>query len=129
MRRLLVTTLLGLFALAPAAAIQAQEVHAVTGAEMDAMVSERTAALDADREAIHALLRHPEVRSVARTAGLDMHRAESAVEVLEAEEVERLAPKARQLYGALTGGQSTIVISSTVLIIALLVLIIILVAD
>lgn len=129
MRRLVITLLFGLFVVAPVATIQAQEVHTVTGAEMDAMVSERTDASEADREALRTLLRHPEVRAVAGTAGLDLQRAESAVDVLEEEEVERLAPKARELYDALTGGGSTIVISSTVLIIALLVLLIILVAD
>lgn len=128
MRPLLATFLFALFALVPLRSLQAQEPHAVTGAELDAMVSERTASADADREALRALLRHPEVREVAEVAGLDVKRAEDAVEVLGPAEVGRLAPQARRLEAALAGGDSTIVISTTALIILLLVLIIILVA-
>lgn len=128
MRRAAVTILFALFVFVPARAVQAQEIHAVTGAEMDAMVSERAAAADADREAIRALLRHPEVRAAAGSAGLDIQRAESAVDVLDADQVERLAPTVRQLDGALAGGRELIVITTTTLIIGLLILIIILVA-
>lgn len=128
MRRLAGTFLFALFVLTFARAAPAQETHAVTEAEMDAMVSERAAATDADREAIRALLRHPEVRKVAEGSGLDIQRAEDAVGVLDASAVERLGPTARQLDEALAGEGGTIVISTTTLIIALLVLIIILVA-
>lgn len=128
MRRLATTFLFILFALFPARVALAQEAHAVTEAEMEAMVSERAEAADADREAIRTLLRHPEVRDVAESAGLDLQRAEDAVDVLGAEEVAHLAPRARDLNEALIGGRNVIVISTTTLIIALLILVIVLVA-
>lgn len=129
MRRLAVTPALALAALLLAGPAESQEEHAVTGAELEALVLERTEAAEADRTALRELLRHPRVRAVAEAVGLDVRRAEAAVEVLEPAEVERLAPRARELDRALAGGASTIVISTTTLIIALLVLILILVID
>lgn len=113
--------------LAAPRAAAAQEAHAATPEELEALVVRRTEAVDADREALRAVLQRPEVRRVARTAGLDIRRAESAVAVLDAEEVERLAPTVREVEKALAGGANVIVISTTTLIIALLILIIILV--
>lgn len=112
--------------LAAPRAVAAQEAHAATPEELEALVVRRTEAVDADREALRAVLQRPEVRRVARTAGLDIRRAESAVAVLDAEEVERLAPTVRQVEEALAGG-ANVVIPITTLIIALLILIIILV--
>ena len=129
MRRLAPTFLFLILSSLLARPAAAQEAHAITGAEMEAMVHETATDAAADREAIRSLLRHPEVREAAGAAGLDLQRAEDAVEVLGPDEVERLAPRARRLGEALTGGKDVIVISTTTLIIALLILILILVAD
>lgn len=128
MRRLAPAFLFALLSLFPAGIAHAQEAHAVTGAELEALASERAAAVDADREAIRTLLRHPEVRRIAEGAGVDLQRAEDAVDVLDADEAANLAPRARDLNEALVGGDNVIVISTTTLIIALLILLIILVA-
>lgn len=128
MRSLAPAFLFASLALFPTGVAHAQEAHAVTGAELEALASERAAAVDADRDAIRTLLRHPEVRRIAEGAGVDIQRAEDAVDVLDADEAASLAPPARDLTEALIGGDNVIVISTTTLIIGLLILIIILVA-
>lgn len=126
MRRLRRMCSLGLLAAVLASApVLAQEAHVVTPTELDELVSERADAADADRAALEAFLDRPEVQRIATQAGLDLRTAASAVAVLDEEEAERLAAKARDLDEALAGGQDYVVISTTALIIALLILLII----
>lgn len=107
---------------------RAQTSHAASQAVLDAAVASQVATSEADRQTVARLLERPEVRAVAGEAGLDLRRAQAAVSTLDGEELAALASQARQLDGALAGGQSSITISTTMIIIGLLVLILLIVA-
>ena len=81
-----------------------------------------------DREAIRRLLEIERVREVAKGAGVDLRRAETAVAALDDAEVGLIAAQARAVNDVLAGGQSTVTISTTVIIVGLLVLILLIVA-
>jgi hypothetical protein len=74
------------------------------------------------------VLGRSEVSSIAERAGIDLRRATGAVSTLQGDDLARVAAQARQVEGALAGGQSKVTISTTMIIIALLVLILIIVA-
>lgn len=117
--------LCAVLAVAPA---MAQQAHVLDEAAIEKALSERLKEDDADREAIRALLRRPEVRELVKKAPLDLQRAEAAVATLDGSELQALASSARAVTGALSGGQSKITLSTTTIIIGLLVLILIIVA-
>ena len=105
----------------------AQVAHVVDQAMLDRLLSERIAQDQADRAAILRLLKHQDVRTVARRLGLDVTRADAAVSTLDGAELRSLAAQAEYVQTALAGGQSTITLSTTTIIIGLLVLILIVV--
>jgi hypothetical protein len=113
---------------AAAPRLQAQTTHAAPQSALDAAVQQHVDTTTADREAVLRVLGHSEVKAVAARAGLDLRRATGAVSTLQGEDLARVAAQAQQVEGALAGGQSRIVISTTLIIIALLVLILIIVA-
>lgn len=123
--RVVAGMLCAVLAVAPA---MAQQAHVLDEAAIEKALSERLKEDDADREAIRALLRRPEVRELVKKAPLDLQRAEAAVATLEGSELQALASSARAVTGALSGGQSKITLSTTTIIIGLLVLILIIVA-
>lgn len=88
----------------------------------------RAAQDEFDRREIGRLLRRPEVRDAARTAGLEVERVETAMGELTREELRDVGERARGMNDALDLNNDTVVISTTTIIIALLVLILILVA-
>ena len=102
--------------------------HAAPQSALDAAVQQHVAAASADREAVLRVLDRSEVKAVAERAGIDLRRATIAVATLQGDELAQVAAQARQVEGALAGGQSRVVISTTLIIIALLVLILIIVA-
>lgn len=106
--------------LAPAAPLLAAQ-SLVSGADLDRAIAARHAADEASRASIKALLARDEVRALAKDAGLDLRRAQSAVGTLDGEELRSLARQAAAADAALDGGQ-TIQIS---LVVALLILIIV----
>lgn len=76
-----------------------------------------------DRQAIRDLLRRPDVRRIAGSAGLDIERASAAAGVLTGPELRNIAASAREINGRV-GGTEKVTISVTALIIILLVIII-----
>ena len=116
---------LAVLMIAPAAA-QAQ-THVIGRAALEQAVRERVSEERADRDAILSLLRRSEVRQVAARAGLSLEKAEAAVSTLQGDELRQLASQARQAESNLSGGASTVTISTTTIIIALLIVILIVV--
>ena len=80
---------------------------------------------DANRAVVHEALARPEVQSVADSIGLDLTRANAAVDTLSGTELDKAAAAAQQVNQQLVGGASNVVISTTTIIIILLVVIII----
>jgi hypothetical protein len=119
--------LIGVLAVIPALAADAQEAHVADQAAIEKAISERSNEDDANREAILELLRRPEVRELAGKVKLDLQQAETAVATLDGDELAEIASMAREAESRLSGGE-TITISTTVIIIGLLVLILIIVA-
>lgn len=93
----------------------------VTRADLDRAVSARHDADEASRTTIRALLARDEVKAIAKDAGLDLRRAQSAVATLDGDELRGLAAQAATADAALAGG-TTIQIS---LVAALLIIIIV----
>lgn len=119
--------LIGVLAVVPALAADAQEAHVADQAAIEKAISERSNEDDANREAIRELLRRPEVRELAGKVKLNLQHAETAVATLQGDELTELASLAREAESRLSGGEK-ITISTTTIIIGLLVLILIIVA-
>jgi len=103
--------------------VSAQTPHVVSQGALDAAVQQRVSAVDTDRDTVHRLLERDDVKGIAGRAGIDIGRARTAVDTLDATELATLAAQARHAEQALAGGQSSITISTTMIIIGLLVLI------
>jgi CHASE3 domain sensor protein len=76
----------------------------------------------AARNTIKELLARDEVREVAGRAGLDLKRANAAVDTLEGTELQEMAARAATADAALAGGKN---ITITISLVALLLIIII----
>ena len=113
-------------ALAPR--VDAQVSHAAPQSALDAALQQHVATADADRETVLRLLDRPEVKVVAGDIGLDLLRAKDAIATVDSQTVAGLAAQAQQIEQGLSGGQSSITVSTTLIIIGLLVLILIIVA-
>jgi hypothetical protein len=108
-------------ALAPATPLLAAQ-SVVSGADLDRAIAARHEADEASRATIRALLARDEVRALAKDAGLDLRRAQSAVGTLDGDELRSLARQAAAADDALAGGGQNIQIS---LVAALLIIIIV----
>jgi hypothetical protein len=106
----------------------ANQQHLVAPSELAATLAQQVARQDADRAAIHEALTHPQVQRLAASMGVDLTRANAAIDTIRGAELERVASTARQVNQQLVGGASTIVISTTTIIIALLLLIVLILA-
>ena len=127
--RMLTATLaftLGLVVFGPVSA-RAQSAHVADNAALDRLAADHVSREAADRQMIHEVLQRPEVRAVARQAGIDITRADAAVSTLSGHDLQQVASRAREVNERLAGG-ATVVITTTAIIIALLVLILIIVA-
>lgn len=98
--------------------------HVVDDAEIQARIDGQFGQADADREAIRALLRRPEVREIAGAAGLDIERADAAAATLSDSQVRDLAQRAREADAQIAG--DSVVIISTTLILLIIILILVL---
>ena len=128
MRTSLTSVLIVLFTVVAAVPRLQAQSHAAPQAALDAALQQHVETTEADRAALLRVLDHPEVKSVAAKAGLDLRRATTAVSTLDAQRVSELAAQARQVESSLAGGQSRVTISTTLIIIGLLVLILLIVA-
>jgi hypothetical protein len=115
--------------LAFSAPLFAQDRHAVPPAAIAETVAAQVAAQDANRAVLRDTLSRPEVRAIARQAGLDLDLVTAAIGTMSPDDLAAAAAHAQQVNETLVGGASTITISTTTIIIVLLVLILILVAD
>jgi hypothetical protein len=106
---------------------EAQQAHSAPQSALDAALQEHVTGSGADRDAVLRLLEREEVKEVAGKAGLDLRRAAGIVATLDGQALADVVAQARQVEGALAGGQSSITISTTLIIIALLVIILIVV--
>ena len=78
---------------------------------------------------IHEVLQRPEVRAVARQAGIDITRADAAVSTLSGHDLQQVASRARDVNERLAGGATVVITTTTIIIILLVILIIVAVAD
>ena len=107
----------------------AQQPHVVDQRALDQQVAAKVAETVEQRAVIERLLEREQVRSIAERTGIELADVKAAVATLEGDELAQLAAHAQGVDDSLTGGQSTITISTTTIIIGLLVLILIVVAS
>ena len=122
-RTLLVFPLIALL-IASSSAFAGQQ-HSVSPSQLATTVADSVVKQDTNRAALHEALARPEVQSVADSIGLDLTRANAAVDTLSGAELDKAAAAAQQVNQQLVGGASNVVISTTTIIIILLVVIII----
>ena len=96
--------------------VHAQTSHTASQSALDAALQQHVTAAASDREDLRRVLNHPDVKAVAEKAGLDLKRAQNAVETVDGQQLTELAAQARQVEGALAGGQSRVTISTTLII-------------
>jgi hypothetical protein len=125
-RKFLVFPLMALM-LASSSAFAGQQ-HVLTPSELAKTVADGVAKQDANRATVHEALARPEVQAVASKLGLDLTRAEAAVDTMSGTELDKAANAAQQVNEQLVGGASTVVISTTTIIIILLLVIILIIA-
>jgi hypothetical protein len=117
--------------LAPSLAFAGQAAQAAQTTQsqsLAAVAADHAAKKQADRQAILSVLQREYVRQVAKTAGISIDKAATAVATLDGAELAQVAAQAQQVNDALAGGQ-TITLSVWLIIIALLVIILIVVAS
>ncbi len=124
-RRTLIGLLLSALVVNP---VLAQQLHVVDQVALDQQVAAKVAKTAEQRAVIERLLEREQVRSVAERTGIELADVKAAVATLEGDELAQLAVHAQGVDDSLTGGQSTITISTTTIIIGLLVLILLVVA-
>ena len=123
-RRTLIGLLLSALVVNP---VLAQQLHVVDQVALDQQVAAKVAKTAEQRAVIERLLEREQVRSVAERTGIELADVKAAVATLEGDELAQLAAHAQGVDDSLTGGQSTITISTTTIIIGLLVVILLVV--
>lgn len=106
----------------------AQQPHIVAPDSITGTVTQHVEQQDAKRATVKKALAQPEVAATAAKLGVDLERANQAVDTLSGVELDQAASAASQVNESLVGGASTIVISTTAVIIILLIVLIIAVA-
>ena len=106
----------------------AQQQHAVDPGVLATAVAQHIATQDADRTAVRDALAQPQTQEIAAQMGVDLTRANAALDTMSGTDLARAAAAARQVNNSLVGGASTVVISTTTIVIVLLVLILIIIA-
>jgi hypothetical protein len=107
---------------APAAA----DTSVIATSDLEQALARRQVQDDAARDRVTTLLRRPDVQALAGEAGLDLKRAESAVQALDGAELEAVAAHAAALDQELAGGQT---IRINLIVLLLIIIIVILLAD
>ena len=128
MRMSVVTLVIALALSAVSSPALAQTSHAAPQSALDAAMQRHLSSATADRQDLQRVLDNPQVKAVARSVGLDLRDATTAVATLDGQELSRIASEARQVEQSLAGGQSRVTISTTMIIIGLQILILIIVA-
>jgi hypothetical protein len=111
-------------ALASSARAATPRSDVVRPVDIQASIDQKVDGEAADREAVRALLRRPDVRRIAGAAGLNVDRASVAVGQLSGSQLEDLAARVDEI-NATPGGRQSVTIGVTTLIIVLLLIIII----
>jgi hypothetical protein len=117
-----------LAALLTSSAAFADQQHLVSPAQLAATVADGAAKQDMNRATVREALERPEVQAVASKLGLDVTRANEAVDALSGAELEKAASAAQQVNEQLVGGASSITLTTTTIIIILLLVILLIVA-
>ncbi len=111
--------------------LQAFPVHAeqnvVGTADLDRTLRTRVDADAAARDTIKELLARDEVRDLAGRAGLDLKRANAAVDTLEGTELQEMAARAATADAALAGGKDITIKISLVALLLVIIIVILLV--
>lgn len=105
----------------------AQEGHVVEPGELDEAAATHQTEDQAQREAVLEALEHEQVQEVAADMDVDLVEARDAARTLDGEELARAAETARELDRVLSGGVTTITLSTTALVLAVILLVILLV--
>ena len=111
----------------PQAAV-AQEGHVVEPGELDEAAAAHRTEDQARRDAVLDVLEHERVQEVAAEMDVDLVEARDAARTLEGKALARAAETARELDRALSGGVTTITLSTTALVLIAL-LLVVLIAD
>ena len=119
---------LSLVALMTSSTAFADQQHLVSPSQLATTVADGAAKQDMNRATVREALERPEVQAVASKLGLDVTRADEAVDALSGAELEKAANAAQQVNEQFVGGASSVVISTTTIIIILLLVIILIVA-
>lgn len=106
----------------------AQEGHVVEPGELDEAAATHRTEDQARRDAVLEALEHERVQEVAAEMDVDLTEARDAARTLDGEPLARAAETARELDRALSGGATTITLSTTALVLVAL-LLVILIAD
>lgn len=122
LRKFTAVALTGVLLVASAPVRAATTEHVLSAADIQRALGQRTAA-DTQRATILGLLQRPEVRDLAKSSGIDMRSAESAVGTLDGEELTRLAQYASNAERNLAGGDQKITISLVALLLIIIIVI------
>jgi hypothetical protein len=95
--------------------------------ELDAAIARHHDQRTADRDRVKAMLQRDDIRALAQGQGLDLRRAEAAVDTLEDSELRSLAQQVSNIESGLQGGDVYIRLSLIALL--LIIIIVILLAD
>lgn len=121
------STLWSLFLVCALAAPAAAQQATAPLAEPITELALQTDVDEANRAVVRGVLERDDVRSVARTAGIDLDEAAAGVMALEGDQLARAAQQARVIDQQLTA-QDNITLTATTIIIILLLLIILIIA-
>jgi len=119
---------LALAALMTSSTAFADQQHLVSPSQLATTVADGAAKQDMNRATVREALERPEVQAVASKLGLDVMRANDAIDALSGAELEKAASAAQQVNEQFVGGASSVVISTTTIIIILLLVILLIVA-
>ena len=128
MKRIRTSVIAVVFVLVVWQPVSAQQRHVADQATLDQVVADHVRQSVDDREAIRRVLENEQVRKLAEGVGLDLKRAETAVATLDEDSLAVIGAQAHATSDALSGGQSTVTVSTTAIIIGLLILIFLVVA-
>ena len=110
--------------------LQALPAHAeqsvVGTADLDRALRARVDAETAARDTIKELLARDEVRAVAGRAGLDLKRANAAVDTLQGAELQEMSARAAAADAALAGGKNITITLSVVTLLLIIIIVILL---
>ena len=128
MNRHQISTIVLLLAVAASIPVSAQQAHVADRTTLDRAVADHIRQGADDRQEVLRVLENEQVRELAEGVGVDLKQAKAAIATLDETELGAIAAQAKVVNDALSGGQSTVTISTTVIIIGLLILILLIVA-